>query len=78
MTIVCDDYNGRWRVISPSMEWKSISWTKRGYQNAALEATHQSWVYYQDATGHTAPFSLTELRERYSDAAPVAIGTGSG
>ena len=35
IVVECDDYNGRWRVISSDLEWKSISWTKRGYEQAA-------------------------------------------
>jgi len=65
--VVCDDYNGRWRVISPNLDWKSISWTKRGFEKAAFEVLHQAWTYHTDFTGHVAPFSLSELQSRYED-----------
>jgi hypothetical protein len=63
--VQCDDYNGRWRVISPLMEWKSISWTKRGYEKAALEVIHQAWEYGYDWNGLSAPFNMEELANRF-------------
>ena len=67
VTIQCDDYNGRWRVIAPTLEWKSISWTKRGYEKAALEVIHQAWLFQHDWNGQTSPFSLDDLAKRYLD-----------
>ena len=66
-TIQCDDYNGRWRVIAANLQWRSISWTKRGFEKAALEVVHQSWVFHTDHTGHEAPFDLDALAHRYQD-----------
>ena len=66
-TIQCDDYNGRWRVIAANLQWRSISWTKRGFENAALEVLHQSWEFHTDHTGHEAPFDLDALAQRYQD-----------
>ena len=63
--VLCDDYNGRWRVIAPTLHWRSISWTKRGYEKAALEVIHQAWEYGRDWCGLDAPFSLEELEQRY-------------
>lgn len=63
--VLCDDYNGRWRVIAPTSEWRSISWTKRGYEKAALEVIHQGWEYHRDWCGLDAPFSMEELEKRY-------------
>ena len=63
--IQCDDYNGRWRVIAPTLELKSISWTKRGYEKAALEVIHQAWEYSRDWNGLSAPFSMQELETRF-------------
>ena len=53
--IECDDYNGRWRVISANLDWRSISWTKRGYKKAAFEVLSQAWAYHQDYTGVGPP-----------------------
>ena len=69
IVVVCDDYNGRWRVISENLAWKSISWTKRGYEAAALEVVHQAWQYHEEDRGVACPFDLGELRKRFSDAA---------
>ena len=66
VAIECDDYNGRWRVIAPTLEWRSISWTKRGYEKAALEVIHQAWVFQKDWNGQQSPFSLEELATRFS------------
>jgi hypothetical protein len=65
--VLCDDYNGRWRVIAPTLEWKSVSWTKRGYENASLEVIHQAWEYHCDWCGLDAPFSMVELRKRFQE-----------
>ena len=65
--VQCDDYNGRWRVIAPTLEFRSISWTKRGYEKAALEVIHQGWEYQRDWSGLDAPFSLGELEKRFRD-----------
>jgi len=72
VTIVCDDYNGRWRVISADLNWRSVSWTKRGFQNAALEVVHQAWLYECDSTGRSAPFDLGELESRFAGESAVA------
>ena len=66
VAIECDDYNGRWRVIAPTLEWRSISWTKRGYEKAALEVIHQAWLFQTDWNGQQSPFSLEELATRFS------------
>ena len=67
VAVQCDDYNGRWRVIAPTLEWRSISWTKRGYEKAALEVIHQSWEYQSDWNGQTAPFDLEHLAKRFME-----------
>ena len=63
--IQCDDYNGRWRVISPLNLWRSVSWTKRGHKVAAMEVVHQAWLYEKDWSGHSAPFDLEELAKNF-------------
>ena len=65
--IQCDDYNGRWRVLAPTLVWRSISWTKRGYEKAACEVLHQAWLYEFDWSGLTPPFNLAELKERFME-----------
>lgn len=65
--ILCDDYNGRWRVIAPTLQWRSISWTKRGHEKAALEVIEQAWQYEFDWNGAVPPFDLEELRKRYME-----------
>ena len=67
VTIECDNYNGRWRVVSLTLEWKSISWTKRGCEKAALEVVHQAWVFHKDCLSEQAPFDLEELQQRFQE-----------
>ena len=67
VAIQCDDYNGRWRVIAPTLEWKSISWTKRGYEKASMEVIHQAWMYQFDWNGLVAPFNLDQLAQKFLD-----------
>ena len=75
VTVICDDYNGRWRVISMNLDWKSISWTSRGYEQAASEVLAKAWEYYRDDTGFDAPYDLATLRKKYeAEALPVAPG----
>lgn len=61
VAIVCDDYNGRWRVVAPTLDWRSISWTKRGHEKTAMEVLMQSWAYQKDWNGLLSPFSMDEL-----------------
>ena len=67
VTIECDNYSGRWRVVSLTPEWKSISWTKRGYDKAALEVVHQAWVFHEDCLSEHAPSDLEELQQRFQE-----------
>ena len=62
-----DDYCGRWRVISAHLQCRSIAWTKRGFEKAALEVIAQSWEFHTDITGQEAPFDLDVLKTRYLD-----------
>lgn len=61
VTLMEDDYNGRWRVISPDLQWRSISWTKRGWQEAAYEVLRQSWKYAKEVLEEECPFDLEAL-----------------
>ena len=63
--IECDDYNGRWRVISANLDWRSISWTKRGYKKAAFEVLCQAWAYHQDYTGVGPPYDVAALEAEW-------------
>ena len=66
-TVQCDDYCGRWRVISANLQLRSIAWTKRGFEKAALEVIAQTWEFHTDVTGQEAPFDLDTLKKRYQD-----------
>ena len=69
--VVCDDYNGRWRVLYGALnKWKSISWTKRGYEKAACESIHRALVFHTEFSGEEAPFSMEDLAARWQ--APAA------
>ena len=67
--IECDDYNGRWRVISANLDWRSISWTKRGYKKAAFEVLSQAWAYHQDYTGVGPPYDVAALEAEWVEPA---------
>ncbi|CAK0869638.1 unnamed protein product, partial [Prorocentrum cordatum] len=61
-----DDYNGRRRVIHDGMKkWKSISWTKRGFEQAACEVIHWSWLFHTEFSGAASPFGTEALAERW-------------
>jgi hypothetical protein len=66
--VKCDDYNGRWRVIAPTLDWKSISWSKRGFQLAASEVLLQAWEYEKDFSGVVSPYSLEEFQKQFAEA----------
>ena len=63
--LLTDDYNGRWRVISADLAWKSISWTKRGWESAACETVYWAWWLHSSETDDVCPFDLTDLQERF-------------
>lgn len=65
VTIQTDDHNGRWRIISPNFDSKSVSWTRRGFQEAAFEALHVAWSFDYDFTGQPAPFKLEDLVPKF-------------
>ena len=67
--LVCDDYNGRWRVISEAeLIWRSVSWTKRGYAKAASLVLHTAWTFHFDATGEQPEFDIDELEKDFAEA----------
>ena len=72
VSVHVDETNGRWRVMSPLLQWRSIAWTKRGYEKAAAETLHQAWVYYQEHTGFEPPFPLAELAKKFRDDVGIA------
>ena len=61
-----DEYNGRYRVIGPELQWRSISWTKRGFQKSAAEVLSEAWMYHHDHTGVECPFDLDELNRVFA------------
>lgn len=61
VSFVCDDYNGRWRVISEAGVWKSVSWTKRGFEVGAAVALGHAWRFEEEYTGAVPPFDLETL-----------------
>jgi hypothetical protein len=67
IVIDTDDYNGRWRVISSDLSWKSISWTKRGWETAACETLYWAWKLHSDEFGEESPFDLSEFQQRFRD-----------
>ena len=63
-----DDYNGRWRILSPQTgEWRSVSWSKRGFPAAIQLALYWAWLFYEPYTGQGPPFNMNELIEEIVD-----------
>ncbi len=65
--IDCDDYNGRWRVISANLDWRPISWTKRGYRKAAFEVLSQAWQYHKDYTSQDATYDVAAIENEWAE-----------
>ena len=58
---VQDDYNQRWRVISHSGQWKSVSWTRRGMEAAVALSLYHGWRLHKEYTGENATFDMDDL-----------------
>ena len=59
---VCDDYNGRYRCFAPmALEWRSHSWSRRGYSACAALCLQTLWDYELRYFGTECPFDLKEL-----------------
>ena len=63
--VLVDEVNGRWRLVGPSMNVKSVAWTKRGWESAAMECLYHGWQFYNDYSGRECPWNVEELRERF-------------
>jgi hypothetical protein len=59
--VALDQYNGRFRVINYDLQWKSISYTQRGFLAATSMVLHQAWSYYTEWTGLPPLFDLAQL-----------------
>ena len=75
--LIEDAYNGRWRVVSRELCWRSISWTKRGFKVAVAEVLYQAWQYHKDSTGRWPPFCLEELLEAFEPPAASSAASSS-
>ena len=53
-----DTFNGRFRVSHPDFGRKSISWTERGDQAAAIKALEIMWGWHKTRTGELPPPEL--------------------
>ena len=65
--IVQDDYNGRWYIVYPERAPKSVSWTKRGYGDAASRAIWTGWAFHTETTGEVPPWRTTDLDKIIQD-----------
>jgi hypothetical protein len=60
--VICDPYNGRYRVVAPhGADWKSVSWSKRGISPCIFIVLHTAWSFEMQYLGASPPFSLAEL-----------------
>ena len=63
-----DPYNGRWRIIAPEFhEWKSVSWSKRGWEKAVMLTLYTAWKFEERYTGVASPYKMEDLRKAFSD-----------
>lgn len=61
-----DEDNGRFRVITEDYEMKSVSWTRRGFGQAAAEAISVAWGFHMDKyPGQAPPFDLNDLAAQF-------------
>lgn len=58
---VCDERNGRFLMHYRDHDRRSISWTKRGVQAAALETLRMYWQWHEEATGEGPPVPLEQM-----------------
>ena len=61
VTVEEDQYNGRWRLLCESDEWKSVSWMRRGLQHATDLALFHAWTLHTAHTAEEPPFDVEEL-----------------
>ena len=66
--LVEDEYNGRWRVIAPDNQWKSIFWTKRGYKEASALTLSKAWEFQEDHCGIGPAWSMDLLMASFVEA----------
>ena len=55
------DYNQRWRAISHSGQWKSVSWTRRGMEASVALSLHHGWRLHKEYTGENETFDMGDL-----------------
>jgi hypothetical protein len=72
--IVTDDKYGRFRVVGPTKALRSVSWTRRGWKEAAMEVLHTSWLFHTDALGSAPPFDWAALQQEFSASPGFAVG----
>jgi len=70
--VYTDEIAGRFRVVGPDLNIKSVAWTKRGFKAAAMETIHSAWEFYTDHTSHECPFSVDALRKEFEEGAVAA------
>ena len=66
LTLETDDYNGRFRVIGPELNHKSVSWTLRGWRACAMQCLHLAWRFHTDHCGEPAPYDMDQLEREFS------------
>ena len=67
-TIIADPYNGRYRVVSPlGAEWRSFSWTTRGFVATVYLCLRQAWLYEYKYMGTPAPYNLDDLVSEFTE-----------
>jgi hypothetical protein len=62
-----DEYNGRWRIICESGEWKSIPWTRRGFAKAVPLALYWAHKLEEEYSGRVADFDMEALAKELAD-----------
>ena len=63
INVIQDNYNGRWRIVCESGEWKSVSWTKRGFESALVLATLHAHFLATVYTGIESDYDLEKIQK---------------
>jgi hypothetical protein len=65
--VIQDDYNGRWKIVSQTGEWRSVSWTRRGFPSACALGMYYAWRFFEDITGATSRVNMEDLAKTVVD-----------
>ena len=72
--ILKDDKYGLFRGVGPAKDVRSISWTRRGWRDTAMEVLFTSWLFHTDALASPPPFDWKALESEFTLAPLPLVG----